>query len=288
VEEVRSDVEALAARAPFGDTRRSGPCVGWSARGLAPAPRDEACDEVLSRIFEVEPLHALRRIPGRTTFAWPADPEVVVKRYTVAPLGDAFHDWRTLGHARSSARREAENLRELAAGGWPVPRVFGWCEEARTFPLVRGARSALWMERVAHRETLRQACERAPRESIERWSTHLAALVARLHDAGWFHRDLYLEHWIVAGDRLVLLDVGRARREAEPRVRWFVKDVAALQHSCPPGVAPRARLRFLAAYLNGRNIVARGSRRDFARAVLAKARRIAAHEPRFVDLGARL
>jgi tRNA A-37 threonylcarbamoyl transferase component Bud32 len=257
-------------------------CRAEILRPLAGGGGHERPDELGARILRAQPERWLRIVPRRRTFLWPQDPEVVAKVYDGRDPLEALRERFRGGPARSPGRREAENLVELARDGFPVPRASGWCEEAAP-AWRRSAFSAVWMERVAHDETLRQLAEREPREAVARWLVELAAVVSRLHARGWYHRDLYLEHWIVAGGRLVLLDAGRARRERRPRERWFVKDVAALLHSCPRGVGDRARLRFLARYLDGRGVSGRAERRGFARAVLAKARRIAAHEPRFED-----
>ena len=248
----------------------------WIERALDGAASEPS--QLLRDIFAARPAATLREIPGRTTFAWPAEPDVVVKRFARGVARDLVHDLLHRRLARSCGRREAENLRELAELGLPVPRALGWCEERGGW----GGRSAMWMRRVEHASTLRQLAERDPAAALERRG-ELARLVARLHVGGWYHRDLYLEHWIVAAGRLMLLDVGRARREDAPRERWFGKDVAALAHSCPQAVGPFARLRFLALYLDARGVQDRGKRKNFARAVLAKTRRIASHQPRHVD-----
>lgn len=266
---------------PFAGVCDVGRCRGWSERALEGA--GEALDHVLECIFDARPEHTLRRIPGRATFVWPADSEVVVKRYERGSHADAWHDRAWVGVFRSVGRREAENLRELALSGVPVPRVFGWCEERPSWAWWRARRSAVWMERVEHSEALDAALARAPREAAGRWGPILADLLARLHESGWFHRDAYLEHWLVTERGLVLIDVGRARREPEPRRRWFVKDVAAIAFSCPAQVGARAKLRFLASYLDRRLITERSERRAFARDVLAKMRRIATHTPRYID-----
>lgn len=250
---------------------------GWCERPLADAGATSG--ELLRDIFAARPARTLRAIPGRATFLWPADETVVVKRYGGTVLGDLLHDLARGRGARSPARREGENLRELAALGLPVPRVLGWCEERAGW----AGRSAVWMERIPHELTLRQLAEGDASAAFARFAVPLARLVARLHATGWYHRDLYLEHWIVSAYGLALLDVGRARRERAPRERWFVKDVAALLHSSPAALTPRERLRFLALYLDARGLQDRGCRRAFARSVAAKARRIAAHEPRHVD-----
>lgn len=235
-----------------------------------------ASRDLLRDIFAARAEVPLRALAGRATFRWPADSAVVVKRYSAPVWGDLVHDLLR-GRARSVARREAENLRDLALAGLRVPRLHGWCDEGAF-----GARSALWMEHLEHSGSLMELAARAPRAAVE-YSSQLARAVALLHMQGWYHRDLYLAHWLVTAQGLVLVDVGRARRERSPRERWFVKDVAALLHSTPSAVPHAARLRFLAHYLDARGVTSHDGRRRFARAVLAKAARIAAHAPRWVD-----
>ena len=245
--------------------------VGRELRGAASTP-----DDLLRDIFSASPAAPLRALAGRATFRWPSDPSVVVKRYSRPEWRDLLHDLLR-GRARSVARREADNLRELAADGFAVPQALGWCDDG---PL--SARSALWMEHLEHAGSLLELGVREPLAAA-RHVPELARAVARLHAAGWYHRDLYLSHWLLTSAGLALVDVGRARRELAPRRRWFIKDIAALQHSCPAAVSARARLRFLALYLDARGIASHDERRSFARAVLAKAARIAAHVPRWRD-----
>jgi tRNA A-37 threonylcarbamoyl transferase component Bud32 len=143
-------------------------------------------------------------------------------------------------------------------------------------------RSAVVMERVEHGEHLRALLEREPALAA-RWAQAVAGLAAGLHARGWYHRDLYLQHLIpLAGERLVLLDVGRARRQRRPRRRWFAKDLAALAHSAPASVGARDRLRVLVHYARALGLD-RGGRRALARAALARAARMAARPPRHVD-----
>jgi hypothetical protein len=146
------------------------------------------------------------------------------------------------------------------------------------------------MEHLEHEETLRELLARTPPLAARPRLAQLARLVARLHAAGFYHRDLYLEHVVVTRERpggLALLDAGRVRRQRAPRARWFVKDLAALLHSAPAALGPRARLRFLTDYLDARASHAQRpssprARRAFARAVVRKAARLAAHAPRHV------
>jgi hypothetical protein len=276
-----------------GAPRPLGPVEAWTpAAGHADLPAGTP-EQALEALFELRPTAWLRRIPGRETLAWPhADGACVLKRFLGDDAAEAWAAWLRLRAPASPGRREAANLSRLAADGFPVPRVLGWWEERNRgggLGAHRFARSAVLMERVVHTQTLRDALERSPRSSAARWGGELAALVAALHRRGWYHRDLYLQHLILAEaqagevERLVLLDVGRARCDERPRRRWFVKDLAALLHSTPACVGARARLRFLARYCAARGLDSRAARRDLARAVAAKARRLAAHVPRHVD-----
>lgn len=291
---------AAALERPQGDT------LAWSLR----SPR--AWFEAL---WSPEPGPALRRIPGRETFAWsPPDggPLCVVKRFE-AGSGDARERWfeRLHGRAvRSPARREFENLLELEALGLlRVPRAlarfeeFGGAAPSSSGSSARQGRSAVVMEYVPHDTHLAGLLalgSPAPAVGAELLA-RVATLTARLHAAGWYHRDLYLQHWLLPSERRdsrssaspsapsgpCLIDVGRARREAHPRSRWFVKDLAALLHSHP--AASSFDLEgFLAGYLTERAQAA-GRAPDgravagLARRVRAKAARLARHAPRFVD-----
>jgi|SoiMethySBSTD1v2_1073268.scaffolds.fasta_scaffold1416440_2 tRNA A-37 threonylcarbamoyl transferase component Bud32 len=220
-------------------------------------------------LFAARPADLLRRAGGRETFRWeegfPAP--VIVKRMP-----------------GRGGRREHDNLEALRAAGLPVPRPIAWAQEGRR-PLFRGpVRSLVVMEEIPHDETLRDRLAAALAPERERWASELLELVLRLHGQGWHHRDLYLQHVLVRPaerrPRLVLIDVGRARLDPRARRRWYVKDVAALLHSCPQNVGTRERLRFLAAYLDRRGIAPRPARRSFARAVVRKAAAMARHVPR--------
>jgi len=225
-------------------------------------------------LLDVRPPRFLRRSGGRETFLWELGSRRVVVKRTLGA-----------GRTRPSGRREHEVLLALRADGIPVPQAISWCHERGS--LLRGsARSIVVMEHVEHRENLRERLATANAAERQVLAGELLDVVARLHEAGWYHRDLYLQHFLVAcprkaiGPPLVLIDVGRARREKNPRRRWFVKDLAALLVSCPAAVPGRERLRFLSAYLARRGIRERAVRRAWARRVLAKAARMGAHVPR--------
>lgn len=247
--------------------------------------RGAAPDGLLRELFALDPERPLRRVPGRETFAWPGPtgPRALVKRTVGDQPLDRWYE-RLHGRRRSPGRREFDNLEALARDGLPVPRALGW-GEAGAGP---DAGSLVVMEWLPHTRTLRGELERDP-AACGSWLGPLLEVVVRLHGSGWYHRDLYLHHFVLREEpsarSLALLDVGRARKERSPRRRWFVKDLAALLHSTPETIPRATRLRFLAGYLDARGIRRRSERRRWMRDVEAKRRRLAAHRPRFGEAG---
>lgn len=113
----------------------------------------------------------------------------------------------------------------------------------------------------------------------------LAIALARLHEAGAHHRDLYLNHVYAdpaLDDPLVaIIDWDRSGRHRFPYGRWVVKDLAALLSSIPPGsVTDREQVDFLVRYLGMRGRGVDASSRRLARRVARKAARMRAHVPR--------
>ena len=274
------------------DLRDADPTAAWTRlagsglRGaVAPAlgldPRAGAA--LAEALLALEPRAALRRLPDRQTFlvdpGAPGElprcldvdgdpvgldprpggrPPWVVKCHRGGrgrqAVGEALRELVAGSAPRSPGRREAETLAALAALGLPVPAPLLWAR--------RGPVSLTVLAFVPHPRTLRGAVE-AGELSAARLD-ELAALVARLHAAGWYHRDLYLDHLLETGDGLVLIDAGRARRDPLPRLRWLAKDLAALSSSAPPDLV-RARLRVLVRW---RRALARAGRPVDPRALL--------------------
>ena len=269
---------------------------GWVDPTWRPAPEVLLGDpaEALAALWSLEPERFLRQVPRRETLVWTPPGyagTLVVKRLAGDLTRDLWYERLRWRERASPARREARNLRGLTLSGFAVPRALAWFEQLTSGAGegTSGRLSALVMQYVDHSEHLRERLESGVLGEEERARLdHLAAEVARLHLAGWYHRDLYLEHVILTGSEprdMVLLDAGRARRERSPRERWFVKDVAALLHSAPEVVPAHARLRFLSRYMDERGLLDAGARRAFQRSVERKAASLAAHDPRFVDLG---
>jgi len=241
----------------------------------------------LARLVPQDADQRLRTIPGRETsrVEWEGRP-LVIKRLATDSFRERWYD-RLHSHAgRTPGQREFDNLVELRKLGFPVPAPLLWARDST-------GRSVVAMEHVAHDEDLSQRLARADPKERSEWEARLAMMVAMLHRSGFYHRDLYHSHFVLrpGTDELVLLDLGRARQERRPRTRWFVKDLAALEHSRPYEVTDGHRLDFLSHYLGclispELGEVARvGDRelRAFANAVSRKARRLAAHRPKFSD-----
>lgn len=230
------------------------------------------------RLFDARPTEHLRVMPGRETFVTELGTagSCIVKRSHPTGWRDRLRERWHGRTPRSAGRHEFEVLEALATLSLCVPRAFAWCEE-------EDGRSLVVMERVEHAETLRERAGRASAVERRALAAELLASVLCLHRAGWIHRDLYLQHFLVRAredvPQLVLIDVGRARHSESTGRRWLVKDVAALAHSTPAAVSMWERLRFLAGYLDGIGVLDRGERRRFARDVEKKRARMAAHVP---------
>ena len=259
-----------------------------------------------AQLMELEVGPAMRRMPGREAFLVDlADPTApvalavdgdaagqtldarspaVVKRFAGSDGAEARAELLRGRFPRSPAKREAENLMALANLGLAVPQVVYFCEA--------GERSLVVLEYVPHVRHLRHGRTLAPAQ-LEA----LAQFTSTLHAAGWYHRDLYLNHVLEAHDgELVVIDLGRARHQRRPRQRWFQKDLAALAASSAidlDGPADRQGLRFVARYFQLleranrqaetalRPPATRRAKRRFLKAVLRRARHMRRHTPRF-------
>jgi len=205
-----------------------------------------------------------------------------LKRFTSPPFSAQWGRWLEGRPFDSTAGIEWGNARELAKAGIDavIPIAFGqvmvgpW--EKRSFILlaeVQGESLEQWVP-----------WHLAPSRRERRWEIRhrrldqLAELVARLHKAGFVHRDLYLCHIFITTDggqdRLTLIDLQRVFRPRWRRRRWIIKDLAALNFSTPVDRVGRfERLRFLCRYLRYRGEI--GSVRSLVRWIDAKTRRMA-------------
>ena len=269
---------------------------------------------LVAGLLDLSPGRFLRRLPNRETFAVDlsdlAAPRILdvatpleisalaaanpglrlalLKRFRYGEPRDAWFEVLHSGGERSPARREAENLAALAAAALPFPKPLGyWESDPRGFrrPGKRYGRSMVLMEYVPHTETLRDVVW-AGDDRTGALLGELAPLIGRMHGAGWYHRDLYIEHVILGPHGLCLLDAGRARHQERPLARWFAKDLAALWSSRAPGMDKRANMQFLARWgavfgMATRGLPLRGKAlRDWLAPIQKRGLRIQGHTPR--------
>ena len=207
-----------------------------------------------------------------------------LKRYSAPPVGAQLR--RILSGPLTHGTAWVEWIRMQALAdcgiGTAEPVAFGeeiaWVWERRSAVLTAQTPGESLERWVAQRPT------RVPRRLLET----LARFVARLHERGFVHRDLYLSHvFIDESDPrdpvFRLIDLQRVFRPRWRRTRWIVKDLAALNYSTPRSVASSAdRLRWLQVYLGVPKLRERDRR--FARRIMAKTNRIARHDQRTVSV----
>lgn len=226
-----------------------------------------------------------------------------LKRFRRPPLGEQVRRWREGGWGLSTAGIEWRNSRDLAAAGVNATSVVAFGQHmAGPVELA----SAVLLAEVPGISLERWVPVHLASPGQERdWATRhrridaLAALVARFHAAGFVHRDLYLCHVFLldpgrgagpAGNadsraarpehpEYCLIDLQRMFRPRWRRVRWFVKDLAALDFSAPDGRVGRFdRLRFLARYVQ--QCPAAGEARRLAGKVAARSAQLRARQAR--------
>ena len=178
-----------------------------------------------------------------------------LKRYGPQRLGEALRRWWTHGRRMSPARVEFLNIRAAHLADVPTMQAVA-CGEDRC-PL--GACRSYVIVSAVPGEAMERCFEAylATRDAaaVAELTARLAAVVRRLHQAGYVHRDLYASHVFLdesAGRaELYLIDLARMFRPRVMKRRWFVKDLAQLRYSMPAAWADAHWQRLLADYLGG-------------------------------------
>ena len=112
----------------------------------------------------------------------------------------------------------------------------------------------------------------------------LALLVQQMHHSGCNHRDLYLCHVLVKKDtslnwHIYLADLHRVDQRRHVRLRWKVKDLAALNYSADICSVTRTdRLRFLKHYYGEQKLTAH--LKAVTKKVISKTDKIRSHDLR--------
>ncbi len=170
-----------------------------------------------------------------------------LKKEHRVPLRDRWANaWAGFGFVSKSVR-EMKLLLSLAEEGLDAPEVLAAGEsKGRAFLLLHEVEGAV---------DLRQFLVRHPsprdRNAVLR---QLARALARLHDAGFAHSDLYAKHVLVrreqSGYRLCVLDWQRSRRRGSISWDQRCRDLACLDATLAGSLASdRLRLAFLRQYV---------------------------------------
>lgn len=232
-----------------------------------------------------------------------------LKQYVAPPALARRAALRTCRDARTLAGAEWSWMQRLAADGVScaepaalAERLERGTEQASALLIASAPGLSLeqWFAQPAERDD-------AHRRSVRRALPGLAALIARFHECGYVHRDLYACHVFIdegpapavnapreadatptaspacEGDGIApvfrLIDLARVFKPSWLRQRWIVKDLAALHYSCPAGRVTRTdRLRWLKLYRRVRRLGP--AERRLIRRIESKAGSIARHDRR--------
>jgi len=145
---------------------------------------------------------------------------------------------------RSNAAREYANLRRVRAAGLPAVEPLAVLERR-----VRGGRDARLVTRAAPAAaTLAEHLREADVASAQALLDRAAALVRRLHEAGFWHRDLHAGNLLLSRDELLLVDLAKLRRlPFAPPLALRARDLAGLVGDGRPGRVAHPR-RLAEAY----------------------------------------
>lgn len=210
----------MSVRVLAGDRRAAVPVAAWlSAPDAVASIRDDAH----RRIAALDAEDGTR---------------LVVKLFRIGsgahPLRERLRAWVGQG----PADREWRALRALHAAGAPVPRPVA-------FGIGPSGDRWLALEAVPG-VPLREALAAPPRERRARLVA-LGRAVAAFHACGFRHGDLHVGNVLVAGERVVLIDLQRSGPGATASDR--LADLAHLDHSLGTATSTAGRVRVRAAAL---------------------------------------
>lgn len=190
---------------------------------------------------------------------------IFVKRHLGCGWKEVLKEWYRLRKPVVSARTEWEAAEALTAAGVSVPRVLGQGERGR-YP--HAIESFVVLEALEDRETLEHFKPGWMEVLGHRWVTmkrtltaQIAEMVHRMHGAGINHRDLYINHFLIAREaiqrwqpgepiQLYLIDLHRAQQRDTVPSRWLIKDLGSLLFSAlDAGLTSADCAHFLRIYL---------------------------------------
>lgn len=170
-----------------------------------------------------------------------------LKRETTILLRERLTSWFGGFGWTSKSIREALVLRALADAGIGCPTILALGES--------GGQAFVLLKEETDFLPLGDYLTRWP-DRARRTAQALGRELARLHEAGFYHSDLFAKHILVGQtdglDRFCLIDWQRTRRLTSVPWSRRIIDLATLDASLHRrAVSPRDRLRLLAEYLRG-------------------------------------
>lgn len=219
-----------------------------------------------------------REVKHRLTYeAHLGDLHFYVKRHLGCGWKEVLKEWYRLRKPVVSARTEWEGAARLTAAGLRVPKVLGKGERGHHPQRVE---SFVVLEALEDCETLEYFRRGWLAVEGSRWVALKQALIAEvaqmcrtLHGCGINHRDLYINHFLIARERirqwtpgrplpLYLIDLHRVQQRPRVPQRWLRKDLSSLLFSALDAeLSSSDCLRFLRVYLgkDWKNILRRKS-----------------------------
>jgi hypothetical protein len=174
------------------------------------------------------------------------------------------------------AEDEARALHDLQQAGIPCPPLVanGRLEDGRAFVITADLTGYTPADKLI-----------ANGHPFENILIPTADLAARLHTAGFHHRDLYLCHFFARVHEgnvdIKLIDAARVRHLPgwPTKMRWIVKDLSQFWYSTTQlPITEDQRDRWLARYVASSRGTKLGSIGSLRAAIESKSRRIAAHD----------
>jgi len=202
--------------------------------------------------------NVVRAVPGRSTIRIELPSFTgYLKRYEPRYLSPARTLLRALHWpgADDEAAREWRKILVLRQRGFltAAPVAHG---QQRRYGIV--VASFLLQQEIAGGAPANEYLQKLTASRRWRLLAEIGQLARRLHDAGFIHKDLYLQHIFVVergdGWDLYLIDLQRVLGPRHHRKRWYLKDAAALAFSaCAHAHCSRSDLlRLYKAYDGGK------------------------------------
>ncbi|CAN5828439.1 N/A [soil metagenome] len=275
----------------FFDRLKKGSRWSW----LSERHRDRLPPDLDRTVMDLQSTDRLHAKQGRSTcrvrFDSPAGPlSVYLKRHERLSWRARIAAWmRIRPEGRfTPAGEEWNHLRQAKSLGISVPEPIAVGEQIGPWGQLSGyLMVAELIDCLPLHEAIPARLQSLDPDRFESWKraliAEMAGIVARLHRAGAFHKDLYLCHFYLdmvqadrPGDRLHLIDLHRLAFHRWTAPRWRRKDLGQLLFSTfgVPGIVDRDRLRFWFHYQ--RRMGRAFSRRQLDR-VLRKSARYLAH-----------